>query len=125
MKKIIYTTKAPEPIGPYSQAIFVNNMLFVSGQLGIDPQTGELISGTIKEETIQVLNNIKEILHTAELNFSNVVKATIFIRNMEQFSEINEAYSLFFGESRPARETVEVSKLPKNGNIEISVIAVQ
>lgn len=124
-KTIINTPKAPEPIGPYSQAVFVKGTLYVSGQIPLNPSSGELVTGNISLETHQVMKNLQAVLNAADLGFDNVVKCTIFIRSMEDFPLINEAYGLYFSESMPpARETVEVSRLPKNVNVEISCIAV-
>lgn len=124
-KKTIYSPSAPLPVGPYSQAIFTNGILFVSGQIAINPVTGNMVQQSIEEETEQVLNNLEAILKAAEMSFANIVKTTIFITDMNNFAKINEVYASRFSDNPPARETVEVSKLPKNGNIEISCIAVQ
>lgn len=125
MKKIIYTQDAPAPIGPYSQAVEANGMLFVSGQIAIDPTTGELVQGDIETETRQVLNNLKAILEVRGLTFDNVVKSTVFVADMHQFAAINAVYAEYFtGDQTPARETVQAAALPKFVNIEISVIAV-
>lgn len=124
-KKIIYTQSAPDPIGPYSQAVFVNGMLFVSGQIALDPFSGTLILDNIEKETNQVMENIQAILDAAEMDFSNVVKSSIFLSDMGNFPRVNEVYGKYFGENPPARETVEVAKLPRNVNVEISVIAVR
>lgn len=123
-KKIINTKAAPAPIGPYNQAVFANNTLYISGQVCIDPQTGNLKNRDIQDETHQVMQNLKAILSEAGMTFSNVVKTTIFITDMNQFSEINEIYGKYFSGEFPARETVQVSALPKFVNIEISMIAV-
>lgn len=123
-KTVIHTSKAPEPIGPYSQAIFKNGTLYVSGQIALNPNSGELVTGNISLETHQVMKNLHAILLAADLSFDQVVKCTIFIRNMDDFPLINEAYGMYFNELPPARETVEVSKLPKNVNVEISCIAI-
>ncbi len=123
VKKIIKTDAAPAPIGPYNQAVMVNGMLFVSGQIAIDPETEELITREIKEETKQVMENIKAILVEAGMDFTNVIKSSIFISNMDDFARINEVYGSYFGENAPARETVQVARLPKDVNVEISVIA--
>lgn len=123
MKAIINTDKAPDPIGPYNQAVKVGNILFTSGQIALDPITGKLNTTDIVSETKLVMANIEAILVEAEMNFSDVVKSSIFIKDMNQFSEINEIYGSYFTENEPARETVEVSRLPKDVNIEISVIA--
>jgi 2-iminobutanoate/2-iminopropanoate deaminase len=124
-RKIIYTGDAPEPIGPYSQAVYINGMLFVSGQIPIDAFSGAMIKDGIAEETQQVMENIKAILHAAEMDFSNVVKCSIFLTDMHDFPKVNEVYGKYFKSSPPARETVEVSVLPKNANVEISCIAVR
>lgn len=123
-KTIIYSAKAPEPIGPYSQAIFKNGTLYVSGQIALNASSGELVTGNISLETHQVMKNLMAILTAADLTFDHIVKCTIFIRNMEDFPVINEAYAMYFNSNPPARETVEVSRLPKNVNVEISCIAV-
>ena len=124
MKKIIKTPNAPAPIGPYSQAVLVNGFLYISGQIAIDPDTEELNLTDIKAETKQVMENIKAILNEAGMNFDNVVKCSIFISDMDNFVQVNEVYGSYFTENFPARETVEVAGLPKNVNVEISVIAV-
>jgi len=124
MKKIISTTKAPAPIGPYNQAVLAGNTLYISGQIPINPSTGELISGDIQKETRQSMENLKAILFEAGVSFENVVKATIFVKDMHQFAEINSVYATYFDEATaPARETVEVANLPKFVNVEISMIA--
>lgn len=124
MKKIIYTENAPAPIGPYSQAILVNDTLYTSGQIALDPKTMELVLDTIEIETKQVMENLKSVLAAAGMTFDNVVKATIFIMDMNDFSSINAVYATYFEEANaPARETVQVACLPKNVNIEISVVA--
>jgi 2-iminobutanoate/2-iminopropanoate deaminase len=122
--RIIKSNNAPAPIGPYSQAVFANNTLYVSGQIALDPSTGDLITGNITEETNQVMANLESILMAANMTFSNVVKCTIFVKNLNDFSTINEAYGKFFKHEPPARETVEISRLPKDVNVEISCIAV-
>lgn len=124
-KRVINTKSAPAPIGPYNQAILVNGTLYISGQVCIDPQTGNLKNRDIQEETHQVMQNLKGILSQAGMTFSNVVKTTIFITDMNRFSEINEIYGKYFSNDFPARETVQVSALPKFVNIEISMIAAQ
>lgn len=124
-KKIINTQAAPAPIGPYNQGVLANGTLYISGQVCIDPHTGNLKNRDIQEETHQVMQNLKAILAEASMSFSNVVKTTIFITDMNQFSEINEIYGKYFSGDFPARETVQVSALPKSVNIEISMIAVQ
>tara|TARA_R110001606_G_scaffold130187_3_gene265470 strand:- start:22718 stop:23098 length:381 start_codon:yes stop_codon:yes gene_type:complete len=125
MKKIITTTKAPAPIGPYNQAILSGNTLYTSGQIAINPATGELVLDSIQAETTQVMNNMKEVLAAADMTFENVVKTSIFISDMNQFAEINKVYGSYFNEeTAPARETVEVANLPKFVNVEISMIAI-
>lgn len=123
-KKIILTADAPAPIGPYSQAVKKGNMLFVSGQIAINPDSGELIVGNITAETQMVMQNLKAVLAAAEMDFSHIVKTTIFIKNMDDFSAINAIYGSFFTADFPARETVEVARLPKDVNVEISCVAV-
>lgn len=123
MKKIIYTKNAPAPIGPYSQAVLHNNILYVSGQIAINPITGEIDLSNIKMETKQVMENLKAVLQEAGMNFSHIIKCSIFISDMRNFAEINEVYGSYFTSDFPARETVEVSVLPKNVNVEISAIA--
>jgi len=124
-RKIINTENAPKPIGPYNQAILANNILFISGQIGINPKTNILITGDIENETIQVMLNLKAILNSSNMSFKNVVKTTIYLKNMDDFSLVNEVYSKYFNKKNaPARETVEVSKLPKDVNVEISMIAI-
>ena len=126
MKKIIKTSKAPAPIGPYNQAILSGNTSYTSGQIAIDPSSGKLKIGTIKEETLLVMENMRAVLAAADMTFENVVKTSIFISDMTNFSEINEVYGSYFNEdTAPARETVEVAKLPKFVNVEISMIAIK
>lgn len=126
MKEIIFTKNAPAPIGPYNQAILINDTLYTSGQIAINPATGELVLNDIETETKQVMENLKAVLEAASMRFENVVKATIFIMNMNDFAKINAVYGSYFNEENaPARETVQVACLPKNVNIEISVIAVK
>lgn len=124
-RKIIYTENAPDPIGPYSQAVYINGMLFVSGQIALDAFSGTLMTGSIEEETTQVMDNIAAILEAAEMNFDNVVKCSIFLSDMGTFPKVNEVYGRYFGQHPPARETVEVARLPRNVNVEISVIAMR
>ena len=131
-KKTITTPDAPAPIGPYNQAIATGNMLFISGQICIDPSTGELKNADIKEETLQVMKNLRAILQQAQMNFSNVVKTSIFLTDMKRFGEVNEVYGSQLEKDLnsdrsgfPARETVQVSALPKFVNVEISMIAVK
>ena len=121
--EIIYSKNAPEPIGPYSQAVLVNGLLYISGQIAINPKTQELIKGSIESETTQVMENIGSILKEVSTDFSKVIKSSIFIKNMNDFTKVNQVYGKYFNENSPARETIEVSKLPKNSNIEISCIA--
>jgi len=123
-KNIIQTSNAPEPIGPYSQAVSSGNMLFVSGQIPLDPQTGELVTGNIEEETHRVMSNIQAILQSGGTNFSQVVKCSIFVKDLNDFSKINQVYGDYFPQQPPARETVEVNRLPKDVNVEISCIAI-
>ncbi|WP_242132281.1 RidA family protein [Aestuariivivens marinum] len=126
MKKIINTHNAPVPIGPYNQAVLVGNTLYTSGQIAFNPETGNLILEDIKTETHQVMQNLKAVLATANMTFDNVIKSTIFISSMDDFSLINEAYGSYFDDTTaPARETVQVARLPKDVNVEISMIAVQ
>ena len=126
MKKIIYTENAPAPIGPYNQAILIGNTLYTSGQIALNPKTMELVLDDIETETKQVMENMKAVLAAAEMTFENIVKTTIFIMNMEDFSRINDVYGAYFDEATaPARETVQVACLPKNVNIEISMIAIK
>ena len=125
MKKVISTQKAPKAIGPYSQAILSGNTLYCSGQIAINTKTGALILSSISEETHQVMKNISEVLKAAEMDSSNVVKCSIFMKDMRQYSKINDVYSSYFSDNHPAREAIEVSVLPKNVNVEISVIAVK
>jgi 2-iminobutanoate/2-iminopropanoate deaminase len=126
MKKIIFTEKAPAPIGPYNQAVLVGNMLYTSGQIAINPLTNELILDNIETETKQVMENLKSVLEAAEMTFENVIKVSIFISDMNNFSKINTIYGAYFNEATaPARETVQVAGLPKNVNVEISAIAVR
>ena len=124
MKKIINTPQAPAPIGPYNQAVLVNNILYTSGQIALNPETMELVLDDIKTETKQVMENLKAVLKAADMTFENVFKTTIFISDMHNFSKINEVYATYFNEATaPARETVEVANLPKFVNVEISMMA--
>ncbi len=126
MKKIINTQNAPAPIGPYNQAILSNGTLYISGQIPLNPKTGQLVSGDIKKETQQSMENLQAILTEAEMTFEHVVKSSIFLSDMNQFAEVNEVYGSYFdAETAPARETVEVANLPKFVNVEISMIAVK
>jgi 2-iminobutanoate/2-iminopropanoate deaminase len=126
MKKIIFTDKAPAPIGPYNQAILVDTTLYTSGQIALDPATMELVLDDIETETKRVMDNLKAVLEAADMTFENVIKSSIFIMNMGDFARINTVYGSYFNEeTAPARETVQVACLPKNVNIEISMIAVK
>lgn len=122
-KKIIRTENAPTPIGPYNQAVMYGDTLYVSGQIALDPKTGELVQDDIQTETQMVMENLKAVLAEAGMDFSNVIKSTIFLMDMGQFALVNEVYGNYFGENPPARETVQVAGLPKGVNVEISVIA--
>lgn len=126
MKKIITTTNAPAPLGPYNQAILSNNTLYISGQIAINVETGNLILDDIESETHQVMKNLQAVLEAANMTFDNVVKSSIFISNMDDFGLINQVYGSYFDEATaPARETVQVARLPKDVNVEISMIAVK
>ena len=126
MKKIIFTDKAPAPIGPYNQAVLSGDTLYTSGQIALHAETGELITDDIETETKQVMENMKAVLEAADMNFEQVVKVSIFISNMNNFTKINSVYATYFNEkTAPARETVQVACLPKNVNVEISMIAVK
>jgi 2-iminobutanoate/2-iminopropanoate deaminase len=122
-KKVIQTDKAPKAIGPYSQAIQAGNLLFLSGQIPIDPKTGELTEGDIRQQTQQVLENIKGLLESQGLGMGDVIKVTIFLKDMGNFNQVNEVYATYFSSSPPARSTIEVAKLPRNAEIEIEAIA--
>lgn len=124
-KEILFSAKAPAPIGPYSQAVACGNMVFISGQIPLHQESGNMITSGIEAETEQVMLNLSYILEAAGLDFSNVVKCTIFLRNMGDFPVVNRIYGNFFQDQPPARETVEVSRLPKDANIEISCIAIR
>ena len=126
MKTIIQTPKAPAPIGPYNQAILVDNTLYASGQIALDPKTMELVNQNVDAETNQVMKNLSEILNAADMDFTNVVKTTIFLDDMRDFTAVNEIYGSYFDHNvAPARETVQVANLPKNVRVEISVIAIR
>lgn len=125
MKKVINTKNAPKAIGPYSQAILSGNTLYCSGQIAINPDTGNLVTGNITAETNQVMKNILAVLNAADMNFENVVKCSIFMIDLYDYSAVNQVYAKCFSENPPAREAVQVSVLPKNVNVEISVIAVK
>mgnify|MGYP006264406007 FL=1 len=126
MRKIINTNNSPEPIGPYNQAILKGNTLFISGQIALDPKTMSLTNNSVKEETVQVMENLKNILLEAEMNFNDVVKTSIFLSDMDNFSEVNKVYESYLESgNEPARETVAVKTLPMNVNVEISMIAIK
>ena len=125
MKKVIKTKDAPAPIGPYNQAILAGNTLYCSGQIALDPASGELRISNLEEETNLIMSNVKAVLSAADMNLSNVVKCSIFLKNIDDFSAVNEIYGRYFEVDPPARECVQVAKLPKDVNVEISVIAVQ
>lgn len=126
MKKIIFTEKAPAPIGPYNQAVLVGNTLYTSGQIAIDPSTNELVLETIEAETKLVMENLKAVIEAANMTLEDVVKTTIFISDMNNFAKINAVYGAYFDEATaPARETVQVACLPKNVNVEISAVAIK
>ena len=124
-KTVVYSDKAPEPIGPYSQAVEAGGILFVSGQVAINPATGTIEAGGVREEAEQVMKNLQAVLYEAQMDFYNVVKTTIFLSDMTHFNDVNEIYSSYFTGDYPARETVAVKGLPKNVNVEISVTAVR
>jgi 2-iminobutanoate/2-iminopropanoate deaminase len=123
--QIINSTNAPAPIGPYSQAVLAGNTLYASGAIALDPKSGELVNSNIEEETHQVMRNLEAVLKEAGMNFSQVVKCTIFVKDLNNFGAINGVYGSYFQQNPPARETVEVSRLPKDVNVEISCIAVK
>ncbi len=123
-KRVIHTDKAPKAIGPYSQAIQAGNFLFLSGQIPLDPASGELVKGDIREQTRRVLENLKGVLESQKLGMEDVVKVTIFLKDMGNFSQVNEVYATYFPSSPPARSTVEVARLPRDADIEIEVIAI-
>lgn len=123
MKKIIFTENAPKPIGPYSQAILLNDVLYASGQIAINPENDQLVLDNIIEETIQVMKNIGALLTAANMDYSHIIKTSIFLKDMNNFSQVNNIYGSFFKDNFPARETVQVARLPKDVNVEISVIA--
>lgn len=124
MKQYYFTKNAPNPIGPYSQAILINNFLYISGQIAINPQTNQLINSNIEDETNQIMKNIDCILKNIQMNYNNIIKTSIFIKNILDVEKINNIYSQYFIDDQyPVRETIEVSNLPKNANIEISIIA--
>lgn len=123
-KKVIHTGKAPEPIGPYSQGVMAGGMFYASGQIALVPGTGELITSDIASETHQVMKNIGALLEAAGLNYTHIVKTSIFLKDMGQFNAVNEIYGSYFTKNFPARETIQVAALPKNVNVEITVVAV-
>lgn len=123
MKQIITSQKAPKVVGPYSHAIKAGGFVYCSGQIGLDPVTSQLVSGGIEEQTRQAMDNLEEVLKTSGSSFENAVKATVYLQNMDDFAVFNEVYGSYFGENSPARETVQVAKLPKNALVEISLIA--
>ena len=126
MKKIITTLNAPTPIGPYNQAVLANGTLYISGQIGLYPHNMEMVKGDLKKETEQVMENLKSVLDAAEMNFNHVVKSSIFLENMDDFSAVNEVYGAYFdNETAPARETIAVKTLPKKVRVEISMIAIK
>jgi len=126
MKKVINTTNSPEPIGPYNQAILKDKTLFISGQIALDPKTMTLVNSSITEETIQVMNNLKNILYKANMDFNDVVKTSIFLSNMDYFNDVNKVYGSYLDSGEePARETIAVKTLPMNVNVEISMIAIK
>ena len=122
-KRVIQTDKAPKAIGPYSQAIQAGNMIFLSGQIPLDPRTGEVVLGDIRKQTVRVLENLKGMLESQNLGMEDVVKTTIFLKNMDYFNQVNDVYGTYFSSSPPARSTVEVARLPRNVEIEIEAIA--
>ncbi|OJW82092.1 MAG: reactive intermediate/imine deaminase [Bacteroidetes bacterium 46-16] len=122
-KKIIRTDNAPAPIGPYNQAVQAGNMLFISGQIALDPTTGQLVQSSIKAEAQQVMENLQAVLQAAGMDFSNVIKTSIFLMDMASFTEVNEVYAMYFSDNYPARETVQVAGLPKGVRVEISMVA--
>ena len=123
MKDIIHSDRGPKPIGPYSQAVKINGLLYLSGQIPLDPKTNEMISGDIKAQTERVLENIKGILESAGSNLHHVVKTTVFLKDMNEFPAMNEVYAKYFTSAHPARSTVQVARLPKDASVEIEVIA--
>lgn len=125
MKRIVHTDKAPEPIGPYNQAVVAGNMLFASGQIALNPSSGSLVTDSIEAETMQVLENVRAVLEAAQFELTDVVKCSIFLSDMSLFAAVNEVYASFFTDDHPARETVAVKGLPMGVNVEISIIAVK
>ena len=125
MKTIIKTADAPNPVGPYNQAIMSGNTLYISGQIAIDPVIGKLITGDAREQTLRVMKNLEAILMAAGMNFSNVIKSSIMVTNLDHFAQVNEVYGSFFKNDAPARETLQACRLPLNSDVEISMIAVK
>ena len=123
-KKVIYTEKAPKAIGPYSQAIRTDSFIFTAGQVGLDPSTGELVAGTVEEQTRQALNNLRNVIEAAGSSMDNVVKTTVFLKDMADFPKMNAIYAEFFGENPPARSTVAVVALPKGGLVEVEAVVI-
>ena len=123
MKKIINTSNAPKAIGPYSQAVWAGDLLFLSGQIALCPETGDFLNSSLEEESHQVMKNIKSILNAAEMDYQNIIKTSIFLKDMNDFVAVNQIYASYLSEPFPARETVEVARLPKDARIEISIIA--
>lgn len=123
-REIVLTPKAPKPIGPYSQAVKAGNLVYISGQIALDAHTGQLVQGSIVDETHKVMHNMREVLAAAGSDLEHVVKCTIYVRDMNHFGTINAVYGSYFSQNPPARETVEVSRLPKDANVEISCVAV-
>ncbi len=123
-KKVVHTDKAPKAIGPYSQAIQAGNFLFLSGQIPLDPSSGELVTGDIRQQARRVLENLKGVLESQKLNMEHVVKVTIFLKDMGNFSQVNEVYATYFPSSPPARSTIEVARLPRDADIEIEATAI-
>ena len=124
-KQIVSTDKAPKAVGPYSQAVRMNGFVFLSGQIPFDPSTGQLLEGGIQDQTARVLENIKAVLEAAGLGFDDVVKTSVFLKNMDDFAQMNEAYAKYFGANPPARSTVEVARLPRDVKVEIDAIAAE
>ena len=123
-KKVIYTEKAPKAIGPYSQAIRTDSFIFTAGQVGLDPSTGELVAGTVEEQTRQALNNLRNVIEAAGSSMDNVVKTTVFLKDMADFQKMNSIYAEYFGENPPARSTVAVAGLPKGGLVEVEAVVI-
>jgi 2-iminobutanoate/2-iminopropanoate deaminase len=124
LKRVIKSNNAPAPVGPYSQAVWSNNFLFCSGQIPLDAKSGQMVKGSIQEQTKKVMENISEVLKAGNCTFENVVKTTIFLKNMNDFSNVNDVYASYFKNDPPARSTVQVSELPKSADVEIEVIAI-